>query len=51
MLIALCYRKIVKKAEEYLNEIEETTSLNFGTWSNIYDNVKEKRKDFLRYNT
>ncbi|OAD52317.1 SET and MYND domain-containing protein 4 [Eufriesea mexicana] len=44
---------ILKKAEEYLNEIEEITNHYYGTWSKVYDDVKKKQKDFIliSYNT
>ncbi|XP_043788227.1 SET and MYND domain-containing protein 4-like isoform X3 [Apis laboriosa] len=45
------HKKIIKKTQIFLNQIEEITNLNYGFWSNIYKDVKKKQNQFLNYST
>ncbi|CAK9806895.1 SET and MYND domain-containing protein 4 [Anthophora quadrimaculata] len=45
------YNNNLKKAEKYLNQIEEIINFNYGSWSKVYEDVKikqEKINQFLK---
>ena len=41
------YKIVQKHAEEYLNEMEEMVSWNYGSWSKIYEDVKIKQEKIV----
>ncbi|XP_068988865.1 SET and MYND domain-containing protein 4-like isoform X3 [Bombus flavifrons] len=44
------YKKILKKTQNYLNQLEEITNFNYGSWNKVYEDIKQKQKKIDYYN-
>lgn len=44
------YKKILKKTQNYLNQLEEITNFNYGSWNKVYEDIKQKQKKIGYYN-
>ncbi|KAK1137914.1 hypothetical protein K0M31_002408 [Melipona bicolor] len=38
------YKKILKKTQNYLNQLEKIASFNYGCWNKVYEDIKQKQK-------
>ncbi|XP_043594924.1 SET and MYND domain-containing protein 4-like isoform X2 [Bombus pyrosoma] len=45
------YKKILKKTQNYLNQLEEIANFNYGSWNKVYEDIKQKQMKIDYYNT
>lgn len=45
------YRKILKKTQNYLNQLEKIASFNYGSWTKVYEDIRQKQKKIDCYST
>ncbi|KAK9298502.1 hypothetical protein QLX08_008182 [Tetragonisca angustula] len=45
------YKKILKKTQNYLNQLENIASFNYGSWNKVYEDITQKQKKIDCYST